>query len=104
MIFGNVTALTIPEGNVKKITDTDGTVLWQAQNIPSDYQEVEWIRAEVGVGAYIDLGFAFDTAATIYIEQFLDNAPEWHTSGEETYVFGAASSTAARSRTATAMR
>lgn len=93
MIFGNVTALTIPEGNVTKITAADGTVLWeQPGNIPAAYQEVEWIRAEVGVGAYLNLGFAFDTAAEIYIEQFLDEAPEWRASSEQTYLFGAANS------------
>lgn len=56
------------------------------------YQPVEWICAEKDVSAYIDLGFSFDTAATIYIEQFLDNEPQWLTSGEQTYIFGAANS------------
>ena len=37
-------------------------------NVPMYYQEVEYIRADRGVEAYIDLGFAFDTGAVIYIE------------------------------------
>lgn len=89
--FASVTALAIPEGNVVQIAAEDGTVLWAAAtgNIPAAYQEVEWIRAEKDVGAYINLGFAFDTAATIYIEQFLDNAPTFTTTSW-VYMFGAA--------------
>lgn len=93
--FASVTSLAIPEGNVVQIAAADGTVLWAAAtgNIPAAYQEVEWIRADKDVKAYINLGFTFDTAATIYIEQFLENAPQWLSSGEETYPFGAADST-----------
>lgn len=92
--FASVTSLAIPEGNVVQIAAADGTVLWAAAtgNIPAAYQEVEWIRADKDVKAYINLGFAFDTAATIYIEQFLENAPQWLSSGEMTYLFGAANS------------
>lgn len=92
MNFADALAITIPEGKVKQIT-AGGKVIWKARNIPSAYQEVEWIRAAKDVQAYINLGFAFDTAATIYIEQFLDNAPQWLSAGEETYPFGAADST-----------
>lgn len=98
MIFGNVTALAIPEGKVQKIMAVDGTVLWeqpQVGNIPSAYQEVEWIRAAKDVGAYINLGFAFDTAAEVYIEQFLDSAPTFTTTSW-VYMFGAAENSGAR--------
>lgn len=88
----NCKHLTIPEGNVKKIT-SNGQPIWYDYSNFNGYQPVEWICAAKDVAAYIDLGFAFDTAATIYIEQWLDNAPQWLTSNEETYVFGAADST-----------
>lgn len=43
MIFGNVTALTIPEGNVKKITAADGAVLWTARiNNLADPTSEDW--------------------------------------------------------------
>lgn len=84
--------LSIPEGNVKKIA-YNGQPIWHAYNNFNGYQPVEWICADKDVNAYINLGFSFDTAATIYIEQFLDSAPQWLSSGEETYVFGAANST-----------
>lgn len=45
-------------------------LIWQAQlsKIPDEYQEVEYIgRAANTTTTYIDLGFAFDTAATMYI-------------------------------------
>lgn len=82
MDFSKVKSLTIPEGNVTKIT-RNGVVLWEA----GEYQEVEWISAAANVGAYIDLGFAYDTAATIYLDQWLNG------STTTTYPFGAANST-----------
>ena len=59
--------LQIPEGDVVKITDGLGNLIWEQSGLPSAYQQVEWIQAATNVGAYIDLGFAFDTAATIHI-------------------------------------
>ena len=69
MMFKDYTQIEIPEGKVTKIMLGD-TVLWvqpQVGNIPSAYQEVEWIEAASGVGAYLDLGFAFDKACSIEI-------------------------------------
>lgn len=79
--------LTIPEGKAVKIT-CGGVTLWMMQSgrIPSEYQEVEWIAAAANVGAYINLGFAYDTAATIYLDQWLNGAKT------TTYPFGAANS------------
>ena len=57
------------------------------EKIPSTYQEVEWVSAAASVEAYIDLGFAYDTAAKIHIEQWLNG------STTTTYPFGAANST-----------
>lgn len=80
--------LTIPEGKAVKIT-CGGVTLWMMQSgrIPSEYQEVEWIAAAANVGAYINLGFAYDTAATIYLDQWLNGT------ATTTYPFGAANST-----------
>lgn len=74
MDFANLKSLTIPEGEVAEIT-CDGVVLWAAATgrIPSEYQEVEWIQAAANVGAYIDLGFSYDTGATIKLGQWVMN-------------------------------
>ena len=82
MNLTNVKAITIPEGNVSRILSGD-SVLWLAGPLPSAYQEVEYISAEASVGAYIDLGFAFDTKAKIEMSQYIVD----HTI---TYLFGAA--------------
>ena len=69
MNFSNTKSLTIPEGNVTKISHGN-VVLWQkiTSRIPAEYQEVEWVGRETNAAlTYIDLGFAFDTKATIYI-------------------------------------
>lgn len=69
--FSTVKSITIPEGNVTKIT-AGGVVLWEAQTslLPSAYQQVEYITGPQSTQAYIDLGFAFDTAATIYLTYY----------------------------------
>lgn len=86
MDFNNITGLTIPEGEVVEIS-SQGEVLWSAGGrIPSKYQEVEYIKAAAGVGAYIDLGFAFDEAAIIQVGIYLDAANE----KINAYPFGAA--------------
>ena len=88
MDFSKITEITIPEGKVAKIT-CGGVTLWMAveEGLPSAYQEVQWISAAANVGAYINLGFAYDTAATIYLDQWLNG------SATTTYPFGAANST-----------
>lgn len=84
MDFSQVKRLTIPEGNVVKIT-SGGVVLWQKVigPIPSAYQQVEWIEAAANVGAYIDLGFSYDTGAVIHLGQYILN-------DNTAYPFGAA--------------
>lgn len=52
--------------------------------IPTEYQEVQYIKAAGGIGAYIDLGFTYDTAATIEIE-FVESTA----SNTGRYIFGA---------------
>ena len=88
MDFSKITEINIPEGKVAKIT-CGGVTLWMAveEGLPSAYQEVQWISAAANVGAYINLGFAYDTAATIYLDQWLNGAKT------TTYPFGAANST-----------
>lgn len=51
--------------------------------IPAEYQEVEYIEAPSGVGAYIDLGFTFDTASIVEIDYV-----EYSTNNGR-YIFGA---------------
>lgn len=63
--------------------------------IPPIYQQVEYISADKNVGAYLNLGFTFDTAATVYIEQFLDEAPTYASTDQSTYIFGAAENSGA---------
>lgn len=84
MDFSTVKSITIPEGKVKRIL-SGSTVLWQVQTgrIPSEYQEVEWIQSGANVGAYINLGFSYDTGAIIHIGQ-------WIMTDNTAYVFGAA--------------
>lgn len=71
--FSTVKSITIPEGKVKRILSGD-TVLWEAQTslLPSAYQQVEYITGPQSTQAYIDLGFAFDTAATIKLSYYHD--------------------------------
>ena len=70
MDFTSIKAITIPQGNVTQIA-VGSTVFWKSGPLPSAYQQVEWIENSTPTssssGAYLDLGFAFDTAATIYL-------------------------------------
>ena len=64
MDFSAIKSITIPEGKVVSIT-SGGKVLWESNGLPSAYQKVEYIQ-DINTGtAYLNLGFAFDTAATI---------------------------------------
>ena len=69
MNFANAMKIAIPEGNVKQIS-SGSQILWQSRNLPSAYQQVEWVCAASGVKAYIDLGFHFDEGCKIEIEIF----------------------------------
>lgn len=46
--FSTLQALSIPEGDVIKITKLDGSLIWEAvtARLPSEYQEVEWIGTD----------------------------------------------------------
>lgn len=83
--FARAKSITIPEGSVKKIM-ANGEALWEkvTSRIPSEYQEVEFVRKVLAVNSHIDLGFAFDTEATIYISYKKDTADR------SLYLFGAA--------------
>lgn len=87
-MFSNLEKLTIPEGEVVKIT-AGGVTLWeQTGSLPSAYQRVEWVRAEASYasgnnGSYIKLGFTFDTAARFKIGFYAESTTP-------TYLFGAA--------------
>ena len=44
--FLGVKAVTIPEGDVSKITNSSGEIVWQKPTrLPADYQEVEYIQS-----------------------------------------------------------
>lgn len=84
MNLANAKSITIPEGSVKKII-SNGVTLWEkiTSRIPSEYQEVEWVQAGSGVGAYLNLGFTFDTASKVLLRMYcFDN--------NHSYIFGAA--------------
>lgn len=86
MDFSKIKEIVIPEGRVTQITDGSGNILWRMwkeTGLPSSYQEVEWIQAAANVGAYIDLGFSYDTGATIHLGQWIMN-------NNTAYPFGAA--------------
>lgn len=85
MDFTTLKGLSIPEGVVTKISRDDGIVLWQlsTSRLPKEYQEVEWLRVNKNEGAYIDLGFSFDTKARIYMSQWI------FSTAYTTYPFGA---------------
>lgn len=87
-MFSNLEKLTIPEGEVVKIT-AGGVTLWeQTGSLPSAYQRVVWVRAENKVGAYINLGFTFDTAARFKIGFYVESTTY-------AYLFGAAENSGA---------
>lgn len=74
--------LSTPNGNIAQIEEKN-QVIWQWDDVPIEWQPVQWIQAAANVQAYFDLGFAFDTAATIYISLW------GHGSSTATYPFGA---------------
>lgn len=89
--FSACKSITIPEGKVKSIS-RNGVVIWGAgasveppveEGLPSDYQEVTFLRAEASAETYIDLGFAFDTKARILMDYHIVN------NGVTSYPFGA---------------
>lgn len=82
--FSTLKGLTIPEGEVLKIT-RDDIDLWcvKETGIPDTYQQVEWVKADANVGAYLDLGFAFDKGSTIQMGFYTPNTTQ-------AYLFGAA--------------
>lgn len=58
MNFANVKSITIPEGAVKRIINSLGTVLWKKSELPSAYREVN--------------GFAFDGNSFFETDVFLE--------------------------------
>lgn len=53
--FSSIKSIEIPEGKVKSIT-RNGTILWKASQLPSEYQQVEWIKS-TGT-QYLDSGIS----------------------------------------------
>jgi hypothetical protein len=82
---------TIAEGSNTITVSYNGktttfTVIGEEEGLPSIYQEVEWIRANANVGAYLNLGFSFDEKADIYLTQYVYDL------NTDTYVFGSTNS------------
>ena len=89
MRFADIKSISISGKSVAKISVGSKTI-WSKEaeeesGLPSSYQAVVWIGNDPanGVGAYIDLGFAFDTKARIEIGQYV-------TALDTAYLFGAA--------------
>lgn len=63
----------------------NGRLLWSIPTgrLPNAYQEVEWIQAGANIGAYIDLGFSFDTSARVRLGMYKIGT-------SSSYIFGAA--------------
>lgn len=84
MNFADFKSITIPEGEVVKIS-SGGVVLWErASAMPSAYQQVEWVEAGMNIGAYIDLGIKYSEGATVKIQIMADG------NYSQCYAFGAA--------------
>lgn len=67
----------------RRLNINESIVLPLVHRIPSEYKTVKCIVAERNVGAYIDLGFAFDTKARIEMSQYI------YDSATTSYPFGA---------------
>lgn len=74
--------LTIGGVKLRELS-VDGAKVWQSGRLPAGYTEVEYISAGKNVGAYIDLGFAFDARARIEMSAYFS-------SDINAYLFGAA--------------
>ena len=68
MDFSKVKSINIPEGSVSKITISN-KIVWQKDTggLPSEYQQIDYIYAPSGNGAYIDLGIQYAHGCTFEI-------------------------------------
>ena len=63
--FANVTSITIPEGNVTKVTDSSGIILWQKKS-GGDYTFIDSIT--VPSKATLDTGVGCKSSDYLYID------------------------------------
>lgn len=89
MNLANVKEIIIPEGRAIHLVSSKTGTLWYKSILPDIYQEIAWIEAKPDVGAYIDLGFSFDTAAKVYMSCYVDDI------STTAYPFGAAENSGA---------
>lgn len=84
--FSKVKSITIPEGSVSKIAISN-KIVWEKDTggLPSEYQQVKYISAASGNGAYIDLGIQYAHGCTFEIG--------WVYTGDSLYLFGATDAT-----------
>lgn len=83
--FGQVKDITIPEGSVLKITDSNGTILWQKSSNP--YRRLEYIEStdNSGKGKYLiqlPFGVAFNDDKRLDIDYQLTKATFNQSSGQ----------------------
>lgn len=84
MNFANAMKIAIPEGNVKQIS-SGSQILWQSRNLPSAYQQVEWIAGIGKNSTYIDTDIFYKRSVktTITVDQHIENY-----STDRVYIFG----------------
>lgn len=87
MDWSQVTALTIPEGNVVKVS-VGNSILWEKKKLlPFGYTQLDYIES-TGT-QYIDTGFTFDTSTKVHFVFEKTGANVGNTSsGRGTMIFG----------------
>ena len=84
--FSQVKTITIPEGSVKKITDSAGNILWKAQT--AEWRTVWSGIQKIGYEGYTGSEFLFATepfSETLQIRVTFGNFYTWKPDGDEGY-------------------
>ena len=84
--FSQVKTITIPEGSVKKITDSNGNILWKAQT--AEWRTVWSGIQKIGYEGYTGSEFLFATepfSETLQIRVTFGNFYTWKPDGDEGY-------------------
>ena len=84
--FSQVKTITIPEGSVKKITDSNGNILWKAKT--ADWHTVWSGIQKIGYEGYTGSEFLFATepfSDTLQIRVTFGDLYTWKPSGDDGY-------------------
>ena len=84
--FSQVKTITIPEGSVTKITDSNGNILWKAKT--AEWHTVWEGRQKIGYEGYTGREFLFATepfSDTLQIRVTFGNFYTWKPDGDEGY-------------------